>query len=130
MLKTAYSVEKLDSFVNSIDFGKLSECNSLFLLRHVSAETSESRGKGVFQQNRPEAAVHGTGADRTADREMRVKCGDGKTDLCALGREATFSAAHTVGIGRYPRAIPELDRAIQIEQVNRPRRLLSFTFSP
>ena len=51
----AYSVEKLGSFVNSINYGKLSEYNSLFLLRHVSAETSENRRKGVFQQNRPEA---------------------------------------------------------------------------
>ena len=49
----AYSVEKLGSFVNSINFSRLSECNSLFLLRHVPAETSDNQRKGVFQQNRP-----------------------------------------------------------------------------
>ncbi len=38
----AYSVEKLGVFVNSINFRKLSEYKPLFLLRHVSAETSEN----------------------------------------------------------------------------------------
>ena len=56
-LLMAYSVEKLGSFANSINFGNLSVCNSLFLLRHVSAGTSENRRKGVFQQNRPKAAI-------------------------------------------------------------------------
>jgi hypothetical protein len=42
---------------NSINFGTLNECNSLFLLRHVSAKTPENRRKRVFQQNRPEAAI-------------------------------------------------------------------------
>lgn len=56
-LVMAYCVEKLCSFVNLLNFGNLSECNSLFILQHVSAETSENRGKKVFQQNRLPTAL-------------------------------------------------------------------------
>ena len=64
----AYSVEKPGSFVNSINFGKLSKCNSLFLLRQVSAETSENRRKGVFQQNRPAPAIRHSQDRETGSR--------------------------------------------------------------
>ena len=50
-------VEKLGSFVNSINFSRLSERNTLFLLRHVSVGTSGNRRKGVFQQNRSIAVL-------------------------------------------------------------------------
>ena len=48
----AYSVEKLGSSGNWINFGDLGHSNSLILWRGVSAETSEIRRKGVFQQYR------------------------------------------------------------------------------
>ncbi len=59
-LESAYSVEKLGSFVDSTNFGKLRECNPLFLLGRVSAESSENRRKEVFQQNRPRAVIPGS----------------------------------------------------------------------
>ena len=46
----AYSVEKLGSSGNSINFGELDRSNPLFLLSHISAETPENRRKGVFNR--------------------------------------------------------------------------------
>jgi hypothetical protein len=54
----AYSVEKLLPGGNSINFCKTSTPNPLFLLRHVSAETSENLRNGVFQHNRPFADLN------------------------------------------------------------------------
>ena len=55
-LLLAYSVEKLFFFRNSDKFGDIRQRKSLFLLKHISAEMPEMTDKGVFQQNRPEAA--------------------------------------------------------------------------
>ena len=63
---SAYSVEKLGSSGNSINFGELAHSNSLFLLGRVSADMPENRRMGVFQQNRP-----------VADLKIEVFSGDG-----------------------------------------------------
>jgi hypothetical protein len=56
----AYSAEKLDSAWNSVKFGEMETPNSLFLLGRVPAETLKFSGNGVFQQNRPTAAINGS----------------------------------------------------------------------
>ena len=48
-----YSVEKLVDTRIPVDIAKLSKSNSLFLLRHLPAETSKFTELRVFQQNRP-----------------------------------------------------------------------------
>jgi hypothetical protein len=56
-LLLAYCVEKLVSCGIRVNRRKLPGSNLLFLLNRVSAGTSEIRRRGVFQHNRPGAAI-------------------------------------------------------------------------
>jgi hypothetical protein len=53
VLSSAYCVEKLVHAWISVNPDDFSTSNSLFLLGHVSAETSKPAELGVFQHNRP-----------------------------------------------------------------------------
>jgi hypothetical protein len=57
-LLLAYCVEKLAFPSNGSNFSKSALSKPLFLLSHVSAETSGNPRYGVFQHNRPEAAIN------------------------------------------------------------------------